>query len=85
VVRNYCIRGGLTDLGMAVHDQQLIALDRLLLRFLAILVRLIVLSVRRGRSLKAESLFLRRQLTLYKESIDAATRMSLVFLSRLFD
>jgi putative transposase len=63
----------------------------MLFRFLADFLRLITLSVRRGRSLEAENLFLRRQLALYKERgirlrrIDAATRMSLVFLSKLFD
>jgi hypothetical protein len=62
----------------------------ILFRFLADLLRLIALSVRRGRSLEAENLFLRRQLALYKERgikprrIDAATRMSLVFLSKVF-
>ena len=69
----------------------MIAVPHILFRFLADLLRLITLSVRRGRSLEAENLFLRRQLALYKERgirprrIDAATRMSLVFLSKLFD
>ena len=69
----------------------MIAVAHILLRFLTDLLRLIALSVRRGRSLEAENLFLRRQLALYKERgikprrIDAATRISLVVLSRLFD
>src|ERR1700675_3290705 len=73
------------------HYQDVIAVAHILFRFLSDLLRLIVLSVRRGRSLEAENLFLRRQLALYKERgikprrIDAGTRMSLVFLSRLFD
>jgi putative transposase len=68
-----------------------IAVAYILFRLLADLLRLLLLSVRRRRSLEAENLFLRRQLALYKERaikprrIDAATRMSLVFLSRLFD
>jgi putative transposase len=68
-----------------------IAVAHILFQLLADLLRLITLSVRRGRSLGAENLFLRRQLALYKERgikprrIDAATRMSLVLLSKLFD
>jgi hypothetical protein len=68
-----------------------IAVAHVFFRFVADLLRLLLLSARRKRSLEAENLFLRRQLTLYKERrikpprIDAATRMSLVFLSRLFD
>jgi putative transposase len=68
-----------------------IAVAPILFRLLADLLRLIALSVRRGRSLEVENLFLRRQLALYKERrikprrIDSATRISLVFLSRLFD
>jgi putative transposase len=68
-----------------------IAVAHILFRFLADLLRLIALSVRRGCSLEAENLFLRRQLALYKEKgikprrMDAATRMRLIFLSRLFD
>lgn len=52
---------------------------------------MIALSARPGRSLEAENLFLRRQLAPYIQRgikprrIGAATRMSLVFLSRLFD
>jgi hypothetical protein len=68
-----------------------IALAHILFRLLTDLLRLLVLSARRKRSLEAENLFLRRQLALYKERgikprrIDAPTRMSLVILSRLFD
>jgi putative transposase len=68
-----------------------IGVAHILLRFLTDLLRLIALSVRPRCSLEAENLFLRRQLALYKERgikprrIDATTRMSLVFLSKLFD
>ena len=73
------------------HYQDVIAVAHILFRFLADFLRLIALSVRREHSLEAENLFLRRQLALYKERgikprrIDAATRMRLVFLSKLFD
>lgn len=48
------------------------------------------LSVRSSRSLKAENLFLRRQLAMYVERgikprrVDSVTRLSLAILSRLF-
>jgi putative transposase len=54
-------------------------------------VGLIALSVRSWRSIEAENAFLRRELALYKERgvkprrVDAVTRVSLAFLSRLFD
>ena len=49
------------------HHQDVIAVAHILFRLLADLLRLLALSVRRGRSLEAENLFLRRQLALYKE------------------
>jgi putative transposase len=64
---------------------------RIILRLLADLVGLVVLCVRPRRSVEAENLFLRRELALYRERgikprrIDAATRVSLAFLFRLFD
>ena len=67
------------------------ALARILLRLLADLAGLVVLSLRPRRSIAAENLFLRRQLALYQERgvkprrVDAATRASLALLSRLFD
>ncbi len=70
---------------------EVIALAHLVLQLLADLVGLTVLSIRSRRSLEAENLFLRRQLALYKERgikprrVDAATRISLALLSRLFD
>ena len=69
----------------------MIALARIVLRLLADLAGLVVFSLRRRRSVAAENLFLRRQLALYQERgvrprrIDAATRVSLAVLSRLFD
>src|SRR6202163_3420101 len=60
-------------------------------RLIADLVGLLVLSARRRRSIEAENLLLRRQLALFKERevkprrIDAATRLSLAWLSRLCD
>jgi putative transposase len=68
-----------------------IAFARIVLRLLTHAVALAVLSVRPRRSLEAENLALRRQLALFKERgmkprrIDAATRASLVLLSRLCD
>jgi hypothetical protein len=68
-----------------------IVLARIVLGLLADLAGLVVLAVRPRRSVEAENLFLRRQLALYRERgvkprrVDAATRVSLAFLSRLFD
>jgi hypothetical protein len=68
-----------------------IALARIVLRLLADLAGLVVLSLEARRSIEAENLFLRRQLSLYHERgvrprrVDAATRVSLAVLSRLFD
>ena len=69
----------------------MIVLARIVLRLLADLAGLVVLSLRPRRSVEAENLFLRRQLALYQERgvkprrVDAATRVSLALLSRLFD
>ena len=69
----------------------MIGFVQIILRLLADLAVLVVLSVRPRRSVEAENLFLRRQLALYLERgakprrVDAATRASLAFLSRLFD
>src|SRR5216683_3586480 len=60
-------------------------------RLIADLVGLLMLTVRPRRSIAAENLVLRRQLALFKERgvkprrIDAATRLSLAWLSRLCD
>ncbi len=69
----------------------MIVFIRIILRLLADLVGLVVLSVRPRRSVEAENLFLRRELALYQERgvkprrVDAATRVSLALLSRMFD
>ena len=63
----------------------------MVLRLVADLIGLLVLTVRSRRSIEAENLVLRRQLALFKERgvkprrIDAATRLSLAWLSRLCD
>jgi len=68
-----------------------IVLVRVVLRLLADRAGLVVLSLRRRRTVEAENLFLRRQLALHQERgikprrIDATTRVSLALLSRLFD
>jgi hypothetical protein len=68
-----------------------IPLSRIVVQLLADLSGLVVLSLRPRRSVAAENLFLRRQLALYLERgakprrVDAATRVSLAVLSRLFD
>jgi putative transposase len=67
------------------------ALIKFIVQLLWDSVRFVVLVCRPRRALVAENVFLRRQLALYKERglkprrLDAATRASLAFLSRLFD
>jgi len=62
----------------------------ILIDLVADLLRWLLLSFGSSQSIQAENLFLRRQLGLYIERgvkprpIDAATRISLTFLSRLF-
>ena len=69
----------------------MLAFARILLVLLADVMSLAVLALRPRRSLEAENLFLRRELALYRERgvkprrVDAATRVSLALLSRLFD
>src|SRR3979490_3398614 len=61
----------------------------MVLRLLGDLIGLLVLTARSRRSIEAENLVLRRQLALFKERgvkprrIDAATRLSIAWLSRL--
>jgi len=68
-----------------------IAVARVVLRLAADLIGLLVLTVWSRRSIQAENLVLRRQLALFKERevkprrIDAATRLSLAWLSKLCD
>ncbi len=69
----------------------MIALARMVLRLLVDLIGLLALAGRPRRSIEAENLILWRQLALFKERgvrprrIDAATRLSLAWLSRLCD
>ena len=69
----------------------MIVLARIVLRLLADLAGLVVLSLRPRRSVEAENLFLRRQLALFQERgekprrVDAVTRVSLALISRLFN
>ena len=69
----------------------MIAFACMVLRLLGDLISLLVLTARSRRSIEAENLVLRRQLALFKERgvkprrIDAATRLSLAWLSRLCD
>jgi putative transposase len=68
-----------------------IAFARIALLFVADLVGLALLALKPRRSVEAENLVLRRQLALYMERgvkprrIDAATRVSLAWLTRLCD
>ncbi len=70
---------------------RMIALLKIATVLLTDALRFVFVSLRSRRSLAAENLFLRRQLALYTERtvkprrIDAATRMSLAWLSRLCD
>ena len=69
----------------------MIAIARIVLGLLADLVGLVVLTMRPRRSVEAENLVLRRQLALFMERgvkprrIDAVTRISLAWLTRLCD
>ena len=76
---------------MSWHDLGVISLVLIILRLAADLVGLAVLAIRPRQSVEAENLVLRRQLALYKERgvkprrIDAATRASLAWLTKLCD
>jgi hypothetical protein len=69
----------------------MIALIKIAISLLSDVSRFAVLLFRPTGALMAENLFLRRQLALYQERgvrphrIDGATRISLAWLSRLFD
>jgi putative transposase len=77
--------------GVAWHDLGMLAILQIVLRLLADLVALVLLTLRPRRSIEVENLVLRRQLALYKERgikprrIDPATRLSLAVLSRFCD
>jgi hypothetical protein len=68
-----------------------LSLPSIIVRILSDLLRLCMLFFRSRKSLQAETLFLRRQLALYVERrvrprrIDVVTRVSLAFLSQLFE
>ena len=69
----------------------MVALIRIAAQLLADAGWFVVLLFRQTQSVQAENLFLRRQLALFKERgvqprrIDAATRISLTILARLFE
>lgn len=69
----------------------MIVLAQIVVRLLADLAGLVALSLRSRRSVEAENLFLRRQLALFQERgveprrVDAAARVSLALLSRLYE
>ena len=67
------------------------ALINIVVQLLTDVARFVILQFRLTRWIQAENLFLRRQLALFKERgikprrVDAATRISLAVLGRLFD
>ena len=69
----------------------MVALIRIAVQLLADAAGFAILLFRPTRSVEAENLFLRRQLGLFKERgikprrVDAATRISLAILARLFN
>ena len=69
----------------------MLGVAEILISLIAVLFRWLRLSVQSNRSIRAENLFLRRQLALYVERgvkprrIDYATRIALALLSRLFN
>jgi putative transposase len=73
------------------HDRYVLAAVAIVVRVLSDLIVGVGLTFRHSVSLEAEVLFLRRQLALYSERrvkprpLDAATRVSLALLSRLFE
>jgi putative transposase len=72
------------------HDRRVLSAVSIVARLASELVGWVALALQSRQSLHAEVLFLRRQLALYVERgvkprrIDAATRVSLALLSRLF-
>ena len=90
--RTYRLAGLAPSCGTELwHDRGVLAFARILLQLLADVVSLAGLALRPRRSLEAENLFRRRELALYQERgvkprrVDAAARVSLALLSRLFD
>jgi len=72
------------------HDERMVTLGGIALRLIGDALRWLVLLFRSTEAVRAENLFLRRQLALFIERgvrprrVDAATRVSLVVLARLF-
>jgi hypothetical protein len=73
------------------HDERMVSLLRIASLLIEDAFRWLLLLSRSAKALRAENLFLRRQLALCIERgvqphrIDAATRISLALLTRLFD
>jgi transposase InsO family protein len=73
------------------HDEAIVVFARIVVRLIEDALRWLVLLARSTESVSAENLFLRRQLGLFMERgvrprrMDAATRVSLAVLARLFD
>jgi len=73
------------------HDRRAVAPARIVLRVVADMAGLLLLSPRARRAVEAENLFLRQTLALFQERgvkprrVDAATRLSLTLLFRLVD
>ena len=69
----------------------MVALVKIFVQLLADAAGFVVLLCRPTQSVQAENLFLRRQLSLFKERgirpgrLDAATRISLAILARFFE
>ena len=73
------------------HDERMVTLAGIALRLIEDALRWLALLLRSTEAVRAENLFLRRQLALFIERgvrprrVDAATRVSLVLLARLFE
>jgi putative transposase len=69
----------------------MVALLKIAVHLLADILRFVILLFRTTQSIQTENLFLRRQLALFIERgvqprrVDAATRVSLAILARMFD
>jgi transposase InsO family protein len=76
---------------MVWHDERMVTLGGIALRLIEDALRWLVLLFRSAEAVRAENLFLRRQLALFIERgvrprrVDAATRVSLVLLARRFE
>jgi putative transposase len=76
---------------MVWHDEQMLTFAGIALRLIEDGLRLLVLLLRSTEAVCAESLFMPRQLALFIERglrprrVDAATRVSLVMLAKVFE